>query len=155
MTVLYNLCPPLRVTRTCPIPSLSQIGKFTFTNWLFCLLFPFSSFPRNLFGERSIYSIRRCSKVNQFCDYTNLTTIKMLTHNTAYISQMHNERRTWSNVVTKRPLQRGYRNWYWHSTRRIHWIPQRWVRSLDGQIPEECGMSLDAVPLLVIVGEVQ
>lgn len=53
MTVLYNLCPPLRVTRTCPIPSLSQIGKFTFTNWLFCLLFPFSSFPRNLFGERS------------------------------------------------------------------------------------------------------
>lgn len=48
-----HLCPPLRVTRTCPIPSLSQIGKFTFTNWLFCLLFPFSSFPRNLFGERS------------------------------------------------------------------------------------------------------
>lgn len=66
------------------------------------VLFAISVFK---FSAKSIRrTFARCSKVNQFCDYTNLTTIKMLTHNTAYISQMHNERRTWSNVVTKRPL---------------------------------------------------
>ena len=56
------------------------------------VLFTISVFK---FSAKSIRrTFARCSKVNQFCDYTNLTTIKMLTHNTAYISQMHNERRT-------------------------------------------------------------
>lgn len=56
------------------------------------VLFPISVFK---FSAKSIRrTFARCLKVNQFGDYTNLTTIKMLTHNTAYISQMHNERRT-------------------------------------------------------------
>ena len=45
--------------------------------------------------------------------------------------------------------------WYGHDPRRVDTVAEGRVCSLNGEIPEEGGVGLDTVPLLVIIGQVE
>ena len=42
-----------------------------------------------------------------------------------------------------------------YDPRRVHKVPKGRISSLDGQVAQEGGVGLDAVPLFIIVGEIE